>query len=73
MKRIEGWLKELPVEYRDKAIANRRSYNSADPYVIVVDSLAEALIHAFDWIDTEEGDDYWNKCYYTLVPEEDRS
>jgi hypothetical protein len=72
MKEIEEWLKELPVEYRDKAIANRRNYNRDDSYVLA-ESLAEALIHAFDWIDTEEGDDYWNRCYYTLVPEEDRS
>lgn len=57
MKKIKTWFKELPKEYRKKAIFNSTSevLNSREP------NSYRALSNAFIWSTSPEGLKYWCK------------
>lgn len=70
MKTIIEWLGEIEDSaVRTKALKNLHHLATKEPAI----SIGDALIVAFNWNETEEGEDYWHEVYYTLVPEEDRS
>jgi hypothetical protein len=58
---IKHWLAKLPPEIYDRAllnvIAQSRCLTCEDD--LVVFSLEDALLHAFDWERSIEGQEYW--------------
>jgi hypothetical protein len=58
MKTIKEWLKQLPQDIYDRALAyeptNMGSWDEK------VDSLCSAIALAFDWQETDEGFNYWD-------------
>lgn len=57
-KTILEWLQELPVEHRDKAIANCKNQKFY-PGDSIRPNLLTALRGAFIFRDSPEGDEYW--------------
>ena len=66
MKTIEEWLQELPVEYRDKALANLRPTNR----YLRGHILSAAICEAFYWRESPEGSDFWGKVYNQILEQE---
>lgn len=59
VKTIEEWLCQLPPEIRNKAIANTTITDLKKQ----VSSLDKAIIDAFTWDITPEGENYWDEIY----------
>lgn len=62
MKKTKEWLSELPTEVSEKAIAN----TPANVLDSEADSLKTALFHAFQWDNSPEGFEYWDKIWMEL-------
>ena len=62
MKTIREWLEELPEPYRTQAIDN----TSESDLMIEEESLADAVIGAFSWNESPEGEIYWGDFHDTL-------
>lgn len=59
-KTIEEWLEELHEPYRKEAIENRKNV----PLIFEETSaLSTAILFAFDWGRTPQGDSYWGDLY----------
>ena len=69
MKTIEEWLRELPIEYRDKALANLRLEKS----YLLRRTLSIAILGAFLWSESPEGFDFWRKVYNQILEQEQQS
>ena len=70
MRTIEQWLekaKEDAYEWADAAI---RNYDPKFAETQVADTLSDALNRAFDWQDSPEEEDFWDKIHKDLVNEE---
>jgi hypothetical protein len=61
-KKIE-WLEMLNEPERSRALEN---YDKNYTIYYFSDTLADALINSFDWMETPEGDDYWRVIYDKL-------
>lgn len=60
---IADWLKTIPnKEVREKAIANM----DLDKSGVVVEGLSVAIVNAFTWADTPEGNKYWSDFFWSL-------
>lgn len=70
MRTIEQWLKKAKEDERCWADAAIRNYNPKFAETQVVDTLSDALNSAFDWQDSPEEEDFWDKIYKDLVNEE---
>ncbi len=70
MKTIREWLEELPEPYRTQAINN---YDLLGPYPPFIESpydietLWSAVLNAFDWSESKEGNHYWDEFHNTLL------
>ncbi len=64
MKTIREHLNDLPEPYRTEALANNKNQSSWDK--VKEDDISEALLGAFNWLDTPQGYDYWSNFYETL-------
>lgn len=63
-KTFEEWLELLPDGYRERAIANideNRRYNEDFSKSIKV-----ALLYSFNWDDSKEGREFWQKVYDSI-------
>lgn len=60
---LEG-INGLAEPYRSQAIENREQLGSDDNEV---DNLSQALLGAFLWHDSPEGNDYWSKYNERLI------
>jgi len=69
MKTIEEWLQTLPVEYRDKALANLKLKKS----YLRRRTLSMAILGAFLWSESPEGFDFWRKVYNQILEQEQQS
>lgn len=58
-KPIRKWLHELPEPIRTRALKNMRDIKKD----VVLTSISDAIIGAFDWDSTKQGYDYWNDLY----------
>lgn len=65
MKTVDQWLRELPMENRNKAIQNITSSIMLKGYK--VGSLSAALKMAFWWKASPEGHNYWKDVCNRLV------
>ena len=69
METIKYYLKQLDEPYRAQAIENAKTSKTGvtirlkSPFVT---SVRDAVLGAFDWEDTPEGDVYWFKLSQTL-------
>lgn len=62
MKTIREWLEELPEPYRTQALENTPELYE-DLYA---PSLKYAIEHAFYWVESEQGMNYWDDFVDTL-------
>jgi len=58
---IVKYLKQLPKEYKEKALKYHSKYNKHTK--VYPNSIGDALILAFKWSNTEEGRKYWEHVY----------
>lgn len=68
-KTIREWLKELPDEHRTKAQVNyeTRMMELPEPETeLMYSSLSSAVKCAFQWYNSPEGFDYWEKVFNEL-------
>lgn len=61
LKTITGWLETFDEPYRSQALENRT--NKTDQ---LFNHPSLALISAFTWKTTKQGDRYWRKLYRSL-------
>ncbi len=61
-KTIKEWLSELPEPYKTEAIEGAERL-SPDLLGVEVDSLSEAIFSMFDWTDSKQGANYWERLY----------
>ena len=57
-KKTTEWYEQLPEPIRSQATANFNNYFTSS------ESLPEAIMRGFDWIDSKEGDEYWARVHY---------
>lgn len=66
-KTIREWLEELEEPYKSQAIQNAENESEYNDYLDEArDSLAGAVLGAFTWEYSPEGDKYWSDLYDTL-------
>lgn len=67
-KTIREWLNELPDPYRSRAIMNAENYHK--PFLDESEiNLREAVLGAFVWYETPEGDEFWSRVSDGETPE----
>lgn len=68
MKTLKEWLEELPTEVKEKALNNVYKLNINPELALRYreESLKSAIMGAFIWMETEEGNDYWYNIYKEL-------
>ena len=62
-KTIQEWFNELEEPYRTQANYNTKEVN----LTVNRNSLSQAVLGAFDWKATPEGDTYWFGLYETIL------
>lgn len=67
-KTIREWFNELPKPYKEMAIKNLPVNESP----VKVTSLREAIVEGFDWDDSPQGNDFWNKVDDYLIGSKDK-
>ena len=65
-KTIFNWLAELKQPYKTKAIDN----TSPNNLTYERNSLHQAVLGAFEWDKSPEGDEYWRNLYNAILDEE---
>ena len=68
-KTILQWLEGLPNPYNNQAIWNATNH-APNALNEKVDSMSDALLWAFEWDETKEGEDYWSKIQAKYEKEE---
>lgn len=67
-KTVREWLNELPEPIRSRAIRNAEDYHK--PFLDESEiSLREAVLGAFLWSETPEGNEFWSAVYDGETPE----
>ncbi len=67
-KTIKEWYKELPLEYRKRAMKNAKEWGK-DKLNETVSSFSAAIDDGFVWSGTPEGAVFWEKIYSGAKPE----
>ena len=61
-KTLQQWFEEIPEPYRTQAIANIPDKRKTQTY----HSLADAVVMGFLWVDSPQGDEYWDEFWKSL-------
>ncbi len=70
MKTIKEHLETLPEPYRSQALENYNPRFLGDDPPQKFEQVSEALIYAFDWTESPEGEEYWDKYQDSLINQE---